>query len=44
MILLMIFGLVIGLYVSGGEDEDPDGESEDEDQVERYSFSGEESS
>lgn len=39
-----MLGLVIGLYVSGGEDEEPDGESEDEDQVERYSFHGEESS
>lgn len=43
--LLVILGLVvIGLYVYGAENEDPDGESEYQDQVDRYSFYGEESS
>jgi len=39
-----MFGVVIiGLNVSGAEDENPDGKSKDEDQVERNSFSREES-
>lgn len=44
MLLLLMLGLVIGLYVSGAEDENPDGKSKYEDQVERNSFDREESS
>lgn len=43
MLLLLLLGLVIiGLYVSGAEDKNPDGKSKYEDQVESNSFYGEE--
>lgn len=44
MLLWLLLDLVIGLNVSGAEDENPDGKSKYKDQVERNSFYREESS